>query len=192
MAVATEGARAYPALTAWRSISTSRLPVSLERPGRRTGSAGNSPTPGLSSGETAPVVKGSAAGVIPAAVKPCVMVMPVETPMTPSPAKTSEPTDGEPDSKREIRATKPYPRIRIPPGPRHNGISVNEPRVICRNVHDIRFGRLNGDVRILCRYFLLRRTLQIAGVLRFLAHELYRIHHILLLVVIGITERRRP
>jgi hypothetical protein len=37
------------------------------------------------------------------------------------------------------------------------------------------------------RYGLLRRGLKIAGFLRPLAHHLYGIHHILLLVVVGVA-----
>jgi hypothetical protein len=37
------------------------------------------------------------------------------------------------------------------------------------------------------RYGLLRRAFKIAGIFRFLAHHLYGIHHILLLVVVGVS-----
>jgi hypothetical protein len=36
-------------------------------------------------------------------------------------------------------------------------------------------------------YVLLRRGLQIAGLLRTLAHHLHGIHHVLLLVVVGVS-----
>jgi hypothetical protein len=41
----------------------------------------------------------------------------------------------------------------------------------------------------LIRYGLLRRGLKIAGSLRALAHHLHGIHHILLLVIVGIAQR---
>ena len=47
-------------------------------------------------------------------------------------------------------------------------------------------------VRTLRLHSLLRRVFQIAGLLRFLAHHLNRVHHILLLVVVSVAQRGRP
>ena len=118
-----------------------------------------------------------------------VVVMPVESPVTPSPSKTAEPADSEAKSKRQVRTAKPDSRIWIPSRPRYDGISVNQPRIIRGDIYNIRISRLNFHCRVLRRYSLLRCVLQIAGLFRFLAHELYRIHHILLLVVVGVTKR---
>jgi len=51
---------------------------------------------------------------------------------------------------------------------------------------------LNDDRGILSGYILLRRGAQVAGLLRFLAHHLDGVRHILLLVVIRITQGRCP
>src|SRR5450759_1834485 len=115
--------------------------------------------------------------------------MPVESPMTPAPSKTAEPTDPETVSKRKIRATKPNSGIRIPPRPRYDWIPVNQPRIIRRDVNHIRAGGLNGNRRALRGYGLLRRGLKIAGLFSPLAHHLHGIHHILLLIVVSVAKR---
>src|ERR1700719_202346 len=116
------------------------------------------------------------------------MVMPVESPMTPAPPKAAEPTDSEAESERQVRTAEPDPRIRIPSRPRDDRISVDQPRIIRGNVNDRWISRLNDDVRVLRRHGLLRRGLKIAGCLRSPAHYLHCIHHILLLVVVGVAQ----
>ena len=134
-----------------------------------------------------PVVKRIAVGVIPAAVKSCIMVVPIGSPVVPAPSKTSEEADSEPDSEREVRAVIPDSGIRVPSRPGHDGTSVNHPRIIRGDVNDLGIGRLNDDRRPLCLYDLLRSGPKIASFLRPLAHHLDGIHHILLLVVVGVT-----
>src|SRR5271157_2270436 len=99
--VAAEGARVNAALTARLSVSSSLLPVPLERPGGFAStiaahSALHIPFyAALASSPvvTAPVIKSSASRVVPAVVVDCVVVMPIESPMTPSPSKTAVPAD---------------------------------------------------------------------------------------------------
>src|ERR1039457_133222 len=205
MVVSAEGARTDTALAAGFSISSSSPGVSVEGSGRCARTVVNAATPadvasasssaavGVSSAarsssvEIAPVVESVASGVVPVVVINCEMVMPIESPMGPPPSKPAEEADSEADSEREVRAAIPDSRIRIPARPRQYGISVNQPRIIRRNVNDIGIRRLNDDRRALRRYVLLRRGLKIAGSLRSLTHHLYGIHHVLLLVVIGVA-----
>src|SRR5208283_1755628 len=215
MAVAAEGTGADAALTAGFSVASSRLPVSVERPGRCAGTvvhstacshvpgpvprvdagvnsartAVNSAAPACSSVVVAPVIKRAASGVVPAAVIPCVSVMPIESPMAPAPAKAAVPADSEADSEIEIRAAKPNSRIRIPSRPSHDGIAVNQPRVIGRDVNYIGISGLNVNVWAIVPYDFLRSSLEAAGLFRFMAHHLHRVHHILLLIVISVAER---
>src|ERR1700730_7136649 len=215
MVVAAEGARAGAALTAGFSVSSGSSGVSLERPvrcagtvvnpataadvpvgrpapcfGARTQSAAGAVNPAVSASASVkivPVVKRGAPGVVPVVVINCVTVMPIESPMRPAPSKTAEEAGPEPDSEREVRAAIPDSGIRVPPRPRHYGTSVNQPRIIRGDVNDIGTSRLNDGRRALRRYGLLRRGLKIAGFLRSPAHHLYGIHHILLLVVVGVA-----
>ena len=107
--------------------------------------------------------------------------------MIPAPSKTSEEADSEAHSEREVRAAIPNSGIRVPSRPRHDGISVSHPRIIRGDVNDLGVSGLNDDRRALRRYDLLRRGLKIAGFFRPLAHHLDGIHHILLLVVVGVA-----
>src|SRR5208282_451167 len=207
MVVAAIGARLDAFFPAGCSVSSRSLGVSFERPGgcartvggssARAGFPAGRPVPCFASVNSAavvgvPVIKRPARRVVPGVVISCVMVMPIESPMTPAPSKTSIPSDSEADSPREVRPAKPDSGIWVPPRPRHYRTAVHHPRVICWDVNDVGAGRFNGDRRILLRYGLLRRALKIAGFFRSLAHHLHGVHHILFLVVVGVAERRRP
>src|SRR5258708_2766741 len=220
MAVAAESARARTALTMGFSVSSSSVIVSCERPGRRAGTvfspvaaAGvriGGPVPFIAADTiSAPAAAKSAARVsasivvvvvikriAPRVVSIVIMnndsVMPIGPPMTPAPAVTSEVADSEADSERKIWTSIPDPGIPIPPRPRRDRAAVNHPRIIRGDVNDLGTSRLNDDGRVLRRYGLLLRILKIARFLRALAQYLYGIHNVLFLVVVSITERRRP
>src|ERR1700734_2582954 len=120
------------------------------------------------------------------------MVVPVESPASPSPSETAEPTDAETKSKGQMRAAESDSGIVVTIGPGRYRISVNGPRVVGRHIDHIRLSRLNHYIIVLILYGLLRRRFQIAGCLRFLAHALNCVHHVLLLVVVSIAQRRCP
>jgi hypothetical protein len=153
MAVAAEGARADAALTAGFSVSSSRLPVSVERPcaagpvvqSRRAPPRASSPV------EAVPVIKRVAPGVVPGRGCNCVSVTPIESPMTPAPSKTAEPSRFQ--SRSRTRGTGRQTRFRdtdtIPATPRWD--LRKPPRIIRGDVNDIGVGRLNDDIRALRR-----------------------------------------
>src|SRR5271165_1017870 len=134
-----------------------------------------------------PVVKRAAPGVVVVVVIVYVSVVPIASPMIPAPSPTSEPTDSKADSEPEGGAVIPDSGIRVPTRPRHDGISINHPRIVRGDVNHLGVSRLNDDCRVLRGYGLLRRGLEIAGFLRPLAHHLYGIHHILSLVVVSVA-----
>src|ERR1700732_3747265 len=107
--------------------------------------------------------------------------------MTPAPSISSVEADSEADSVRQVRAAIPDSGILVPSRPRLYGPSVNQPWIIFGDVNDFGTGRLDDDGRVLGRYGLLRRGLKTASFLRPLAHHLNSIHHILLLVVVGVA-----
>src|SRR6202034_1720608 len=113
--------------------------------------------------------------------------------MAPAPSESAVPSDSEAEPKRKIRTAEPDPGILIPARPDTDGIPVNRPRIVCGNVNNRRISRsdIDGSVRIV-RHGLLRRSFQIADRLRLLAHHLHGVHYVLLLVVVGVTQRRRP
>src|SRR5271157_6288463 len=189
MVVAAKGSRVDAALTLWFTVSSSRLGVSAERMGRCAGTVVNSaarsgvpvgrPVPRTSAGRgsaafavnstgraftsvvVVPVVKGVAPGVVPVVVINHDSVMPIRPPVVPAPFITSQPADSEADSEPEEWIVIPDSGIRVPPRPRNNGISVNHPRVVSRNVNHLGVSRLNDDRRVLRSYGLLRVVLRV-------------------------------
>src|SRR5580700_3152324 len=140
----------------------------------------------------ATVVKRIAARVIAIVIVDDGAAVPVGAPVSPAPAKTAEEADSESSSEEKVWPAKPDSGIGIPIRPRRYGIAVNDPRVVGRNVNNIRLRGLNDDGRTLSGHVLLLSGFQISRLLRFLAHHLDRVHHVLLLVVIGIAQRRGP
>ena len=192
---AAEGAGAGAALSARGSISSRRLSVPVESPGRWARTAGKSAgtavgcsaAPAPAAVEAVPVIKRVAPGVVPATAIGCEPASPVESPVIPAPSKASEKADSKPHSERQVRAAIPNSGIRVPSRPCHDGIPISHPRIICGDVNDLRVGGLNDDCRALPGYDLLRRGLKIPSLFRPLTHYLHGIHHILLLVVICVA-----
>src|SRR5271155_4117598 len=136
------------------------------------------------------VVKCIAARVVAVVVINYGPAAPTYAPVAPAPAVAAVKADAEADSTPiKRRAAPPDSGIRVPTGPGDDGVSVNQPGVIRRYVHNVGCSRLNDDVRALRLNGLLLGALQIAGLLSFLAHHLNRVHYTLFLVVISVTKR---
>src|SRR5580704_209492 len=189
MVIAAEGTRAGPALTARLCVATRGTVISLKRPGPYSGPVECAAARTWTSApvEIVPVVKRPAAGVVPVMVINGEVVVPIESPMMPAPPVAAEEADPKASSEGEKWSFIPDPRIRIPSRPRPYRASINYPGIIGRHVNHIGLRRFNDYRRALRRYRLLRRALQIAGLLGSLAHYLHRIHHILFLVVIRVA-----
>lgn len=134
------------------------------------------------------IVESAAVGVITIVIVNGVVAVPIESPTRPAPTVAGKKTDAKRGAEGEIGATKPDSRIGIPAGPSDDGTTVNGPWIVGGNVNDFRIGRLNGDRRVLVGDGLLRRGLEISRFLRAVTHDLNGIHHVGLLVVIGIAE----
>src|ERR1700740_282286 len=83
--------------------------------------------------------------------------MPIASPVIPTPAITSEPSNPEPQSKSDSRAIKVKSGIRVPTRENRQRVPVHVPGIILRNVDFI--GRCGFNIdRISVRgYVLLRR-----------------------------------
>src|ERR1700687_4841073 len=99
----------------------------------------------------------SAVGHISVVVINDIVVMPVRSPVVPSPAKSAEIADSKAEAKRNSRAGKKQSRIRIPAWPNPDGLSIRKPGVILRNVNNLRVGRfdhnrlsLRGHILLCC------------------------------------------
>ena len=68
--------------------------------------------------------------------------------------------------------------------------------IVHRDINDVGIRRLDLDVRLPAvvrrDHILLRRRLQLAGLLGLLPHPLYRVHHVLLLGQKSIAQIGRP
>src|SRR5580704_9909584 len=85
------------------------------------------------------VVKGIAAGVVAIIVVDYAATAPADAQVAPTPSVPAPETDTETDSSPiDRRAAEPDSGIRIPTGPGYDGISVNQPGVIRRDVYNVR------------------------------------------------------
>ena len=142
--------------------------------------------------ESVAVIKRPAWRVIPPVIENRVVMMPIATPVAPTPRVAAKISDAKAISEKDDRAVVPNPRIRIPTGPRGNRASVHNPRIVRRNVDDFRADWFNLDVGAFRRCALLRRWVEMARLLRAAAHHLNGVHHVLFLVVVGVAEGRGP
>src|SRR6266851_7198274 len=101
----------------------------------------------------------SVVGFVVVVVETNVMVMPVVAPVVPAPAKTTKETDSKAEAKRNSRTGKVKSRIRIPSRPDPDRLSIYEPRIILRNVNDLRIGWFDHNGLPLLTHFFLRCTL---------------------------------
>src|SRR5271165_2281869 len=118
------------------------------------------------------------------------MVPPIVTPTAPAPAVTDKHSYAKTIAKRNIRARTP-PRI-IKARPQTHGITIDDSGIIGRHVDDFRICGLNHHIGVLLGDHLLLRGLQISGLLRFVTHELHRIHYRIRLIGIGIAQLGGP
>jgi len=72
-----------------------------------------------------------------AVVNDCV-VMPVRSPVMPSPAETAKETDRIADAKQDSRCGNEQARIPIPPRPSHQRPPIDDPRIVFGNVNNFR------------------------------------------------------
>jgi hypothetical protein len=77
-------------------------------------------------------------------------------------------------------------------GPRGNRRAVNNPAVIVGNENDIAGSRLDNNLAIFVRNLYLIVTFQASGSDRMLPQRLHGIHDIVGLIVVSVTESRRP
>src|SRR5260370_11437265 len=134
----------------------------------------------------------SAVGDVGVVVVDYPVAMPVASPMMPAPPVSSEETDAEPDSKSDPRSGKEDSRLGIPAWICDDRLAIYEPGIISRNINDLRVGWFDDDGVALSRYLLLFIAIEVAGAVSLLTHCLDGIRHILLLVGVGVAERRSP
>src|SRR6267154_5901798 len=105
--------------------------------------------------EVVAVDEHSAVGYVRVVVVNDIVVMPVGSPVVPSPAKPAIEADSKAQPKRNSRAGKKQSGIRIPARPDPDRRSVHEPRVVLWDVNHLRLRRFDHNVLPLIRHLFL-------------------------------------
>src|SRR5438270_3977417 len=102
------------------------------------------------------IEKCSAVGFKVVVVKKNIVVVPVRSPMVPSPAKAAKETDAKTETEGNSRRRPIQARIPVPARPDAYRRSIHEPRIIFRHINDLGIGWFNHNGRSLLRHFFLR------------------------------------
>src|SRR5260370_40673729 len=100
--------------------------------------------------------KCSAMGDVPCGVNTHRSVMPVKSPVALSQHIAREETQSESNDKGNSCYSEIEPRIGIPAGPRSEWRAIHEPRIVLRDVDNIRVYGFDRDRLPLCCYVLLQ------------------------------------
>src|SRR2546430_5154424 len=87
----------------------------------------------------------SAVGYISVVVVNDIVVMPVRSPMVPTPAKSAKKADSKAEAKRNSRAVKEQSWIGIPAWPNPDGLPIHQPWVVLRHVNNLRVCRFDHN-----------------------------------------------
>src|SRR6266576_598786 len=109
--------------------------------------------------EVVAVREDSAVGYVVVVVEHDTVVMPVVSPVVPSPAEPAKEADSKAEAQRDPRTGKEQARIRIPAWPHPDGFSIHEPGVIFRHVNNLRVSRFDHNRFVLVGDLFLRRTI---------------------------------
>ena len=139
--------------------------------------------------EVVAIDENSAVGYVAVVVEHDPVVMPIVSPVSPSPAKPAKEANSKAKTPSESWPREVQPRIPVPARPHPDGLSIDEPRIILRHVNNLGICGLNHNGLPLFAYLFLRSALQVSRLLRPVAHYLNRIHHWLLLVDVSIAKR---
>src|SRR5271157_397611 len=88
----------------------------------------------------------SAVGDVDAVVKHDPVIMPIVSPVSPPPSETAEEANSKAKAPSEPRPREIQSRIPVPARPDSYGLSIHEPRVVFRNVNNLRVCGFNDDV----------------------------------------------
>ena len=116
------------------------------------------------------------------------MVVPVGTPVMPTPAVASKYPDPDSNSEEDARSVVEESGDIHPARIECEGSAIDKPRIVFRHVDDLWIDGLDRNRLILCGHIFLGCTLQVAGLLRGAAHVLNGVHNRGLVVAVRISE----
>src|SRR5437870_4518953 len=85
----------------------------------------------------------SAVGDVAVMIEKDTVVIPIRSPVVPTPAKPAKEADAKAETKRKTRTCKVQSRIPIPAWPDPDRLSIDEPRIVLRHVNNL-------SIRIQC------------------------------------------
>src|SRR5271165_4486933 len=121
-----------------------------------------------------------AVGDVGAVVEHDPVIRPIVSPVSPAPSETAEEANSKAKAPSEPWPREVQSRIPVPARPDSYGVSIHEPGVVFRNVDNLRVRGLNHNGLPLIAHLLLRRALQVPGLLRTVTHHLNSVHDVLL------------
>src|SRR5271166_5991876 len=131
----------------------------------------------------------STVGDVRAVVEHYPVVVPIVSPVPPAPAKPAEEANSKAKAPSEPWPREVQSRIPVPAWPDSNRLSIHKPRIVLRHIDNFWVCGLNHNVLPLFAYLFLRCALEVPSFLGPVTHDLNSIHHVLLLVDVGIAER---
>jgi hypothetical protein len=149
MVKAAEGSRVYPALGMRSRESMLRGPVETRIAAvKSTGMI-----------EVVTIDKDSAVRFVVVVVEANVVMMPVISPMVPSPTEPAKEANSKTEAKRDSRSFQIQSRIPIPARPHTDGTPIDQPRIILRHVNNFGVRGLDHNSLPLRAHFFLRCAL---------------------------------
>src|SRR5271169_4547627 len=109
--------------------------------------------------EIVAIDENSAVGDVGAVVEHNPVVVPIVSPVSPSPAKPADEANSKAKAPREPCPREAQSRIPVPVGPDADGISIHKPGIVLRHINNFRVGRFDHNRLSLFGDFLLRCAL---------------------------------
>jgi hypothetical protein len=109
--------------------------------------------------EVSAINENSAARHVTVMIEEDAVVMPVVSPMMPTPSKSTKKANAETETKSDTRARKVQPGIPVPTRPHRNRRSIDKPRIVLGHVNNLMVGRFDHNIVSVVRHLLLRRGL---------------------------------
>jgi hypothetical protein len=109
--------------------------------------------------ESVVIGEDSAVGYVSVVVINDIVVMPVRSPVVPSPTESAKIANSKAQPKRNSRAAKVQSGIRIPTWPNPDRLSIRKPGIILRHVNNLRVGGFDDNGLPLIAHVFLRCAL---------------------------------
>src|SRR6201982_4171175 len=111
--------------------------------------------PAPASVEVITINENSAVGHVAVVVEKDAVMVPIGSPMVPTPTKTTKKANAEAEAKSNSGTRKVQTGIPVPAWPDRNRRAIDKPRIVLRHVDHLRVGRFDHDGRSVVGHLLL-------------------------------------